>query len=207
MRSALDVLADEASVCTRCPLAGGRTQVVFGTGHPSAGLAFVGEAPGADEDRVGLPFVGRSGKLLDRLLIEELGLTRDRCYIMNVVKCRPPANRDPRPEEIAACRPYLQRQLDLVDPAVVVTLGRFATQTLLGTTEGITALRGRSYPYRRGVLIPTFHPAAVLRGGSGPMAQMRADLVRAKLALVEISRAGSGTDAGTDAAAGAPGAR
>ncbi len=179
----LDELAREAAGCTRCPLAAGRSTVVFGTGDPRADLMFVGEAPGAEEDRQGLPFVGRSGKLLDRLLLEELGITRDRCYIANVVKCRPPENRDPKPEEIAACRPYLEGQVDAIDARVVVTLGRFAAQVLLGTTEGITRLRGRTYPYRGGVLIPTFHPAAVLRGGGEPLAQMRADLVRAKLAL------------------------
>lgn len=153
-------------------------------GDPNADLVFVGEGPGAEEDRQGLPFVGRSGKLLDRLLGEEMGITRDRCYIANVVKCRPPENRDPKPGEVAACRPYLEEQLDLIDPLVVVTLGNFATKLLLDTTEGVTKLRGRSFPFRRGVLIPTLHPSYVLRGGGTPMAQMRADLVRAKLALV-----------------------
>ena len=167
----------------RCPLAEGRTQVVFGTGSPTADLLFVGEGPGAEEDRQGLPFVGRSGQLLDQLVAEEMGLSRDQCYIANVVKCRPPGNRDPRPDEIAACRPYLDRQLDLIDPRVVVTLGRFSSQLLLDSDIGITKLRGKEYPFRNGVLVPTFHPAAVLRGGGEPMAQMRADLVRAKRAL------------------------
>ena len=176
-------LEREVSACTKCPLAAGRTQAVFGVGDPTADLAFVGEAPGAEEDRQGLPFVGRSGQLLDRLLLEELGLTRDRVYIMNVLKCRPPGNRDPEPEEIASCRPYLEAQLDLIAPRVVVTLGNFASKLLLDTKEGITRLRGRTYPYRDGVLVPTFHPAAVLRGGAQPMTQMRSDLVRAKLAL------------------------
>ena len=179
----LVALAADAVSCTRCALAEGRTQVVFGTGDPTAGLLFVGEGPGAEEDRQGLPFVGRSGKLLDRLVAEEMGRTRDECYIANVVKCRPPGNRDPRPEEIAACRPWLEGQLEVIRPAVVVTLGRFAAQVLLGTGEGINRLRGRSFPFAGGVLIPTFHPAAVLRGGAEPMAKMRADLVRAKLAL------------------------
>lgn len=181
----LDELARDASGCTRCPLAAGRSRVVFGMGSPTADLLFVGEGPGAEEDRQGLPFVGRSGKLLDRLLSEELGITREQVYIANVVKCRPPENRDPRPEEIEACRPYLDGQVEAIDPRVVVTLGRFAAQVLLDTTEGITRLRGRTYPYRGGVLIPTFHPAAVLRGGAQQLAQMRADLVRAKLALTE----------------------
>lgn len=178
-------MAVVASTCTRCALAAGRTQVVFGMGDPDADLMFVGEGPGAEEDRQGLPFVGRSGQLLDRLLLEETGLTRDACYIANVVKCRPPDNRDPRPEEVAACRPYLEQQIDLIDPAVIVTLGNFATKLLLDTDTGITKLRGSTYPYRRATVVPTFHPAAVLRGGGTPMAQMRADLVRAKRLLGE----------------------
>jgi len=169
--------------CTRCALAGGRTTVVFGMGNPEADLMFVGEGPGAEEDAQGLPFVGKSGKLLDRLILEEMGLTREQCYIANTVLCRPPNNRDPLPEELAACRPYLDAKLDLIDPKVVVSLGRFATQALLESSEGTTRLRGHTYPFRRGVLVPTFHPAAVLRGGAEPMAQMRADLVRAKKAL------------------------
>jgi uracil-DNA glycosylase family 4 len=170
----------EARTCTRCPLAQGRTQVVFGVGSATADLMFVGEAPGQQEDLLGEPFVGRSGRLLDKLVLEEMGLTRDRFYIANTVKCRPPGNRDPQPAEIAACGPWLETQVDLVDPKVVVTLGNFAAKLLLGVTDGITKLRGRAYPYRRGVLVPTFHPAAVLRGGGDLAAQMRADLVRAK---------------------------
>lgn len=185
MPTALEVLRDEALACTACPLATqGRSQVVFGVGDPDADLLFVGEGPGAEEDRLGEPFVGRSGKLLDRLLGEELGITRQRAYIANVVKCRPPGNRDPEPVEIETCRPWLERQIELIDPAVVVTLGKFASQLLLSSTVGITKLRGQAYPYRDGVLIPTLHPAYVLRGGAEPMAQMRADLVRAKQALV-----------------------
>jgi DNA polymerase len=181
---ALEVVAEEASTCTRCKLHSlGRTQVVFGMGDPHADLMFVGEGPGAEEDKQGLPFVGRSGQLLDKLMLEELGITRDRVFIANTVKCRPPGNRDPEPDEVAACRPWLDQQLDLVDPKVVVTLGNFATKLLLETKEGITKLRGRSYPFRTGILIPTFHPAAVLRGGGEPLAQMRADFIRAKQAL------------------------
>ena len=179
----LGQLAHEASSCTRCALAEGRSTVVFGSGDAGARLMFVGEGPGAEEDRQGLPFVGRSGKLLDRLLAEEGGLPRERCYIANVVKCRPPENRDPLPGEIEACRPYLDQQLDLIAPAVVVTLGRFSAHLLLGTTEPITKLRGRVFPFRSGVLIPTLHPAYALRGGAEPLAQMRADLTRAKLVL------------------------
>ncbi|HYX44187.1 MAG TPA: uracil-DNA glycosylase [Acidimicrobiales bacterium] len=173
----------EASSCTRCPLASGRTQVVFGVGNPTADLMFVGEGPGAQEDLQGEPFVGRSGQLLDRLMQEELGFGRDRCYIANVVMCRPPGNRDPLPDEITACRPWLETKLDLIDPKVVVSLGNFATKLLLRTNEGITRVRGRSYPFRRGVLVPTYHPAAVLRSGGESLAQMRADLVRAKRLL------------------------
>ena len=184
MPNSLAVLTEEASACTRCKLAGlGRSQVVVGMGDPHADLMFVGEGPGAEEDRQGLPFVGRSGKLLDQLLLEELGITRDRVYITNVVKCRPPDNRDPEADEIASCNPWLERQLELIDPVVVVTLGKFASQLLLQTKQGITKLRGASYPFGERVLVPTVHPAYVLRGGGEPMAQMRADLVRAKQEL------------------------
>ncbi|MGA3220786.1 MAG: uracil-DNA glycosylase [Acidimicrobiales bacterium] len=177
-------LAQDASTCTRCRLAGGRTNVVFGMGNPRAGLMFVGEGPGEQEDLQGLPFVGRSGQLLDRLVLEEMNLTRADFYIANTVKCRPPGNRDPLPDEIEACWPYLDKQLELIDPKVVVTLGNFATRSLLGTVEGISKLRGRAYPYRSGYLVPTFHPSAALRGGGSVVAQIRADLVRAKEALV-----------------------
>jgi len=185
----LDALREEALACTRCPLAETRTQVVFGVGDPNADLMFVGEGPGAEEDKQGIPFVGRAGQLLTRL-IEGIGLTRDQVYIANVVKCRPPGNRDPQPDEIEACRPYLEGQLDFISPSVVVTLGNFATKLLLETKEGITKLRGREFPYRDGVvLIPTFHPAAVLRGGGTALAQVRGDFVVVKRAL---ARAQSG---------------
>jgi DNA polymerase len=178
-------LRSEALTCTRCALASNRTQVVFGVGDPSARLMFVGEGPGRDEDLAGEPFVGRSGKLLDKLMRQEIGLDRSRCYIANVVKCRPPGNRDPLPAEIASCRPYLDEQLRLIDPAVVVTLGNFATRLLLDTSEGIRRVRGRAYPFRRGHLVPTYHPAAALRGGAEVVAEMRADFVRAKRLLEE----------------------
>jgi len=173
-------LAREAAGCTRCPLAAQRTQVVFGVGDPEADLMFVGEAPGRDEDLRGEPFVGRSGRLLDRLMHEELGVGRDRCYIANVVKCRPPDNRDPKADEIATCRPYLEAQLRLIRPKVVVTLGNFSTRLLLGTDLGITKVRGRSYPVGDWHLVPTYHPAAALRSGGVVVAEMRADLIRAK---------------------------
>jgi uracil-DNA glycosylase family 4 len=181
----LDELAVRASGCTQCGLAVGRTNVVFGTGHPDADIMFVGEGPGANEDKQGVPFVGRSGELLDRLMVEEMGIDRTQCYIANVVKCRPPGNRDPQPDEIAACRPYLETQIDLIKPRVIVTLGNFAAKLLLDTTTGITKLRGSTYEYGDVVLVPTFHPAAILRGGGEKMAQMRADFVRAKLAAAQ----------------------
>lgn len=183
-------LAGEASSCSRCRLSARRTNVVFGTGNPNAQLMFVGEGPGEQEDLQGLPFVGRSGQLLDRLMLEEIGITREDCYIGNVVLCRPPGNRDPLPDEIEACHPYLEAKLDLIQPKVVVTLGNFATRALLGTTEGISRLRGHVYPYRSGYLVPTFHPSAALRGGSTVVAQMRADLVRAKEVLQTAPAAG-----------------
>lgn len=189
MPTTLELLRADALTCTRCKLAdAGRTQVVFGVGDPASDLLFIGEGPGAEEDRLGEPFVGKSGKKLDKLVLDELGVTRERFYIANVVKCRPPGNRDPQPDEIEACRPWLEQQLDLIAPKVIITLGKFAAQLLLDTKVGITKLRGREHPYRDGVLIPTWHPAYVLRGGAVPEAEMRADLVRAKLAL---ARAGS----------------
>jgi DNA polymerase len=178
--STWEQLRTTACACTRCALAGTRTQVVFGVGDPRAALLFVGEAPGRDEDLAGEPFVGRSGKLLDRLMFEEIGIDRSRCYIANVVKCRPPQNRNPALDEIEACRPYLEAQISHINPAVVVTLGNFATRLLLVSTEGIRQLRGSVYPFREGHLVPTYHPAYVLRAGGEALAEMRADLVRAK---------------------------
>jgi uracil-DNA glycosylase len=177
---ALERLRITASTCTRCALAAGRTQVVFGVGHPGADLLFVGEGPGREEDLAGEPFVGRSGKLLDRLMWEEIGVTRAECYIANVVKCRPPQNRDPAPAEIEACRPYLSEQIELIDPSVIVTLGNFSTKLLLESGRGIRELRGQVYDRGRARLVPTYHPAYVLRAGGEAMAEMRADLVRAK---------------------------
>jgi DNA polymerase len=160
---------------------------VFGVGDEHADLMFVGEGPGADEDRIGEPFVGRAGKLLTRL-IEGIGLTRDDVYIANVVKCRPPGNRDPLPPEIEACSPYLDAQLDFIEPSVVVTLGNFATKLLLQTKDGITKLRGREFPFRGDrVLVPVLHPSAVLRNGGGALAQTRADFVVIKRALARVA--------------------
>jgi uracil-DNA glycosylase len=176
----LEAVAAEAAGCTRCRLHQSRTQVVFGQGDPRADLMFVGEAPGFHEDRQGIPFVGPSGQLLNRLL-EGIGLRRQDVYIANVVKSRPPQNRDPQPDEIAACRPWLDAQIRLVDPKVVVTLGNFAAKTLLETTTGITRLRGQTYPFQGRVLLPTFHPAAALHAqgrrtaGPSPLEAMEGD--------------------------------
>jgi DNA polymerase len=189
--TALEELAAQVHDCTRCPLSASRTNAVFGMGNPMADLMFVGEAPGAEEDKQGLPFVGRSGQLLDRVIREELGMTREDCFIANTLRCRPPGNRDPQPTEIESCRPWLEQTIELVDPNVVVSLGNFASKLLIGTSVGITKLRGHEYEYLGRVLIPTYHPAAVLRGGGEAMAQMRADLVRAKLALARAKAASS----------------
>jgi uracil-DNA glycosylase len=176
----LEAVAAEAAGCTRCRLHQSRTQVVFGQGDPRADLMFVGEAPGFHEDRQGIPFVGPSGQLLNRLL-EGIGLRRQDVYICNVVMSRPPQNRDPQPDEIAACRPWLDAQIRLVDPKVVVTLGNFAAKTLLETTTGITRLRGQTYPFQGRVLLPTFHPAAALHAqgrrtaGPSPLEAMEGD--------------------------------
>ena len=156
----------EAAVCTKCPLSATRTKVVFGTGNSDADLMFVGEGPGAEEDRQGLPFVGRAGGLLTQLL-EGIGMSREGVFVTNVVRCRPPGNRDPQPAEIEACRPYLERSIDLIQPRVLATLGNFATKLLSGNPTGITKVRGtpqmRELGGRTVFLLPLFHPAAALR--------------------------------------------
>lgn len=176
--------------CTRCPLSQGRATVVFGSGNPRAGLVCIGEGPGAEEDVQGKPFVGRAGQLLTRMLVS-VGLDRDRdCYIGNIIKCRPPGNRNPEPEEIAACEPFLRAQLAAIQPKVILALGSFAAQTLLKTKESIGKLRGRVHAYHATVLIPTFHPAFLLRN-PGPEYRRLAweDL---KLAKREYDRLRSG---------------
>jgi DNA polymerase len=158
--------AEIGPACTRCKLHTlGRTQVVFGVGNPSADLMFVGEAPGADEDIQGEPFVGRAGQLLTKI-IEAIGMTREQVYIANVIKCRPPGNRNPEPDEVDTCEPFLFRQIDSIKPKVIVALGKFGAQTLLRTLEPISRLRGRVFEYRGAKLIPTFHPAYLLRNPS-----------------------------------------
>ena len=190
----LDALGARASVCTDCRLSETRTNVVFGVGRPDADVMMVGEAPGRNEDLEGEPFVGAAGHLLNRLLTE-VGMSREEVYIANVLKCRPPGNRDPRPDEIESCKGYLRGQLDLVDPKVVMTLGNFATQLLLRTNTGISRMRGRSYRWWRDkVLIPTFHPAAALRGGERVTDQIREDLALMRSVLDSMD-AGEGVAA------------
>jgi len=163
--AALREYAEQTASCTKCALAGGRTQVVFGSGSPDADLMFVGEAPGFHEDQQGVPFVGQAGKLLDRLL-EGIGLTRADVYVGNVIKCRPPGNRDPLPDEIAACEPHLFRQVELIEPKLVATLGNFATKLLSGRPAGITRVHGHEQEVTLGsrtvLLYPLYHPAAAL---------------------------------------------
>jgi uracil-DNA glycosylase family 4 len=163
----LAVLKEEIGpACQRCKLHTlGRKQVVFGVGNPNADMMFVGEAPGADEDEQGEPFVGRAGQLLTKI-IEAIGLQRSDVYIANIIKCRPPGNRNPDPDEVEQCEPFLFRQVEAVKPKVIVALGKFAAQSLLRTTDPITRLRGRSFNYRGATLIPTFHPAYLLRNPS-----------------------------------------
>lgn len=151
--------------CQRCRLASGRTQVVFGTGNPQATVMFVGEAPGFYEDKQGEPFVGAAGKLLNELL-HSIGLSRSDIYIANVIKCRPPDNRDPQPDEVETCKPFLLTQIQFIRPHLVCTLGNFATQTLLNTKVGITKVRGRAIPLPNFMVFPLFHPAAALHQGN-----------------------------------------
>jgi DNA polymerase len=164
-RDALAAFAAETAACTRCRLSQGRTQVVFGVGNPDADLMFVGEAPGFHEDKQGFPFVGQAGKLLDRLL-EGIGLTREQVYVANVIKCRPPGNRDPQPDEIEACESHLFRQIELIEPTLIATLGNFATKLLSGKPHGITRVHGTPQEATVGgrpvTLYPLYHPAAAL---------------------------------------------
>jgi uracil-DNA glycosylase len=164
---ALQAVRADIGDCTRCKLHTlGRTQVVFGVGNPNADLMFVGEAPGADEDVQGIPFVGRAGQLLTDIIEKGLKIPRKDVYIANVIKCRPPQNRNPEPDEVATCEPFLFRQIDIIQPKVVVALGKFGAQTLLRTLDPISRLRGRVFEYRGAKLVPTFHPAYLLRNPS-----------------------------------------
>ena len=183
----LQEAAVEASTCVRCRLSEGRTQVVYGVGDPNADLMFIGEAPGFHEDKQGEPFVGAAGQLLNRMLAE-VEIPRERVYINNVILCRPPGNRDPLPDEIEACTPWLTERIELIDPSVIVTLGNWATRFVLGPQISISRVRGQRFPWNGRTVIPTFHPAAILHGGgesSSQMAALRADFVLMKAALAE----------------------
>jgi uracil-DNA glycosylase len=180
--------AEEAATCTRCRLSQGRTQVVFGVGDPDADLMFIGEGPGFHEDKQGEPFVGAAGQLLTRLL-GEIGLTREQVYINNVVMCRPPGNRDPLPDEIESCTPWLVERISLIQPRVIVTLGNFATKFVLDTQAGITRLRGQVHDWHGRTVIPTFHPAAILHGGGEQSRQFQ--LLRDDFRLVRATLDGT----------------
>ena len=183
----LDVVAKEAAGCTRCGLAASRTQVVFGVGNPDADLLFIGEAPGFHEDKQGEPFVGAAGQLLNQLL-SVIEIPRQDVYINNVILCRPPGNRDPFPDELEACQPWLDERVAIIDPAVVVTLGNWATRYILGRQISISRVRGQRFPWNGRTVIPTFHPAAVLHGGgqsSSQMTALRGDFQEIRSALAE----------------------
>lgn len=184
VQARLAELAAEAAVCSACKLVEQRTQAVFSDGTHTADLMFIGEGPGQNEDLQGLPFVGRGGQLLNELL-GDVGLSREDVYVANVVKCRPPGNRDPQPDEIDACKHYLADQIRLVDPRVVMTMGNFSTKLLLKTTTGITRMRGQVIPWWGRVVVPTFHPAAALRNGPKMVATMRSDF---ELAVATINQ-------------------
>jgi uracil-DNA glycosylase family 4 len=178
------IRADIGPDCSRCKLhALGRTQIVFGTGNPRAELMFVGEAPGGDEDIQGVPFVGRAGQLLTKI-IEAIGLRREDVYIANIIKCRPPQNRNPEPDEVEQCRPFVFQQIDAIRPRVIVALGKFAAQTLLDTQEPISRLRGRLTQFRGAALIPTFHPAYLLRNPASKR-EVWEDMKKVKRLLAE----------------------
>jgi len=172
-KEALEKMRNNMLNCARCKLHTTRTNLVFGSGNPDATIMFVGEAPGRDEDEQGLPFVGRSGKLLTKIIesigttnTTPIGLKRDDVYIANILKSRPPGNRNPEPDEIAACSPFLFEQIEIIKPKVICSLGTFSAHTLLNTTTPISKLRGKFYPFRGSLLLPTFHPAYLLRNPS-----------------------------------------
>jgi uracil-DNA glycosylase family 4 len=188
MSTTLEELQRTASTCTKCRLAGGRTQVVFGVGNPKADVMFIGEGPGYHEDKQGEPFVGAAGQLLTKLL-GEIGLRREDVYIANVIKCRPPGNRDPLPDEIDSCKPYLDGQIQSIEPRLIVTLGNFATRFMLDRQVSISRVRGERFQIRGRSVIPTFHPAAILHGGgesSSQMAALRSDFQRIREVIAEV---------------------
>ncbi len=182
----LPTLSTSLQDCQRCQLSAGRTQVVFGTGNPQASIMFVGEAPGFYEDREGVPFVGAAGKLLSELL-RSIGLERSDIYIANVIKCRPPNNRDPLPDEIDTCKPFLLQQIELIQPKLVCTLGNFATQTLLDRKVGITKVRGQAIKLEHFVVFPLLHPAAALHQNN-LLVFLKEDFKKLKTVLEEMSK-------------------
>jgi DNA polymerase len=186
-RLTLSQVREELGECTRCPLHRHRTQIVFGVGNPKASLVFVGEAPGADEDAQGEPFVGRAGQLLTKI-IEAMGMRREDVYICNIIKCRPPNNRTPETEEILACQPFLLKQIQAIGPRFICTLGGPATQTLLRTKEPISRLRGKFYDFHGIPLLPTYHPAFLLRNPH----EKKTVWEDMKLLLRDMQRAGAG---------------
>jgi DNA polymerase len=184
MTRTLAEVAAEAADCIKCRLSAGRTQVVFGVGDPDADLMFIGEGPGFHEDKQGEPFVGAAGQLLTRML-GEIGLTREEVYINNVVMCRPPGNRDPQPDEIESCTPWLVERISIIQPKLIVTLGNFATKFVLQTSLGITRVRGSVHEWHGRRVIPTFHPAAILHGGGEKSNQFT--LLREDFALIRAT--------------------
>jgi DNA polymerase len=190
---ALAAVRADIGDCTRCKLHRlGRTQIVFGVGNPNADLMFVGEAPGGDEDIKGIPFVGRAGQLLTDIIEKGLEIPRKDVYIANVIKCRPPQNRNPEPDEVDTCEPFLFRQIEIIKPKVIVALGKFAAQTLLRTLDPISRLRGRVYEFRGAKLIPTFHPAYLLRNPASKR-EVWEDMKLVKRLLQADSGSGSGS--------------
>ena len=183
---ALQAIRTDLGDCTRCKLAPLRTNIVFGVGNPKADIVFVGEGPGYHEDRQGELFVGAAGELLTRIITNVLRLDRSDVYIANVLKCRPPNNRNPEPDEVAACAPFLHRQLDSIEPVVVVALGRFAIQCLLQSTDSVGRLRGRAHPFRGAVLVPTYHPAYLLRNPADKRKTMQ-DMLLVRSEFARIS--------------------
>jgi len=181
----LEQVRQELAGCRRCRLSAERHNIVFGEGSPDADLMFIGEAPGGEEDRQGIPFVGAAGQLLTRM-IKAMGLERDEVYIGNIIKCRPPGNRDPNPDEIDACEPFLRRQIDAIGPRIIIALGAFAARTLLRTDQAISRLRGRFHTYHGLALMPTFHPAYLLRNPE----QKRPVWQDLQLVMAEMDRLG-----------------
>jgi uracil-DNA glycosylase len=198
----IEAIRSRAMVCTDCRLAETRTQVVWSAGNLDSDVLFIGEAPGFHEDKQGVAFVGAAGKLLDTVLAE-VGLDRSQVAIVNVIKCRPPNNRDPLPDEIESCRPYLEAQLAHMRPTVIVTLGNFATRFITGLQIGITKARGQLFEYGGATVVPTFHPAAALRGGRfggmSPVDAIRMDLATVRKVLDEARARAMVTESAVDA--------